>query len=238
MAQKNEIIELKNLFIKLNYFNPSFITLNPYLFKYTNIIKIVYKSPSIFIDGMYFKIKNIKKDNIIVSHLFNTNILNNNQSINNNQTLNKSINSNKIQGDDTLQNENNLQCEDSSQNEDLNYFMIKLDLNYNFDIIPKLQEIDLQIVNTFDSIKNNYSVKKYVDDVKILKCNSFLTKVDNDRFIIHRIYFKGKKEDIIEYFNQHFFENNDIDISIGITNIKVENNIGKINLEFANCLFF
>ena len=160
MAQKNEIIELKNLFIKLNYFNPSFITLNPYLFKYTNIIKIVYKSPSIFIDGMYFKIKNIKKDNIIVSHLFNTNILNNNQTLNNNINSNSNSNSNKIQGDNTLQNENNLQCEDSSQNENLNYFMIKLDLNYNFDIIPKLQEIDLQIVNTFDSIKNNYSVKK------------------------------------------------------------------------------
>ena len=59
----------KNLFIRLNYFNSNFITLNSYHYKYTKNIDIIYKSPSLFIDGIYIKLNGIKRDNLVLNHL-------------------------------------------------------------------------------------------------------------------------------------------------------------------------
>ena len=284
--------DYKNIFIKLNYFNSSFINLNSYHYKYTNNLCIIYKSPSLFIDGIYLKFKGIKKDNIILNHLVDLNNKNkvnkefkisnldensniddisnlediakieeikkitdlnklnrlnvdinsfeNNKSENNN--VNNNVNNNKFENNFFNRNRstnnitnitNNNTNNNNNYNKD-NFFFVKLDLNYHFDIIPKLIEMDLEIINKFELIKSNYTIKKNYKDINLLKCNSFIKKVENDSFIIGKIYFNCSIDKILDYFNSEFFNKESLDLSLVINKIQIINNVGQIKLEFLD----
>ena len=259
-TKETVVYDYKNIFIRLNYFNSSFINLNSYHYKYTSNLCIIYKSPSLFIDGIYLKFKGIKKDNIILNHLidlnnkpkikkFEINNLDEHENLeeitkleelkkirdlNKLNRLNVDINSfeNNNFSNNNLKN-NFFNIINNDQNTD-NFFFIKLDLNYHFDIIPKLLEIDLEILNKFDLIKTNYTIKKNYKDIELLKCNSFIKKVDNDEFIIGKVYFNCSIDKLLDYFNSEFFNKDSLDLSIVINKIQIVNNIGQIKLEFLD----
>jgi len=111
---------------------------------------------------------------------------------------------------------------------------LKLNLNYHFDIIPKLLEMDVEILNHFESIKKNFTIKKNFVDISLLKCNSYIKKVDNDTFLIGKIYFDCSIDKILNYFNSQFFDNNEIDFSLVINKIQIHNSLGHIRLEFLD----
>jgi hypothetical protein len=277
--------DYKNIFIKLNYFNSSFINLNSYHYKYTNNLCIIYKSPSLFIDGIYLKFNGIKKDNIILNHLVD---LNNKNKVNkefkisnlddidnleeiakleeikkitdlnklnklnvdinsfeNNKFENNTVNNNNYNSNSTINNSNNKFVNnfynknkynnnyDNTHNKD-NFFFIKLDLNYHFDIIPKLVEMDLEIINKFELIKSNYTIKKNYKDISLLKCNSFIKKVENDSFIIGKVYFNCSIDKILDYFNSEFFNKESLNLSLVINKIQIVNNVGQIKLDFLD----
>ena len=115
-----------------------------------------------------------------------------------------------------------------------NYFYLKLNLNYHFDIIPKLLEMDVEILNNFESVKRNFTIKKDFININMLKCNSYIKKVDNDTFLLGKIYFNCSIDKILDYFNSQFFNNNEIDLSLVINKIKIQNNSGHIRLEFLD----
>lgn len=276
---ESEDIELytqnyKNLFIRLNYFNSSFIALNSYHYKYTKNIDIIYKSPSLFINGIYIKLNGIRRENLVLNHLVDIKNKKDNEIIKTNDLiveikdnididLNDCIRyeTNKIQDkllnnidtssntDSNIETKTNLSHNPNpnptpnpnlqSDNKNIinvnnNYFYLKLNLNYHFDIIPKLLEMDLEILNNFESIKKNFTIKKDFVDINSLKCNPSIKKVDNDTFLIGKIYFNCSIDRIINYFNSQFFNNNEIDFSLVINKIQIKNNLGHIRLDFLD----
>jgi hypothetical protein len=137
---------LKNINIKLNNFNSNFIYLDTYLFKETKKINISYKSPSLFLDGIYLKLPSISRNNFIF---------------------------------------------DSNNN----YFHINLTLVDFFNFIPKLQNIDVQLIKLIES-KKDFKMKYIFDDMlKIYKYQPILKKINQNSFMIQNIYATNNFKD-------------------------------------------
>lgn len=60
-------VDYKYICIKKEFFNPDMIYLNYTVLKLRKYIEIIYKSPSIFLDGLFFKTPKIKVSQIYIS---------------------------------------------------------------------------------------------------------------------------------------------------------------------------
>jgi len=66
MSKRNDNVSFKYLCIKKEYFNPSMIYLNYISIIDRKCIEVIYRSPSIYLDGLFFKTPNIKPNQITI----------------------------------------------------------------------------------------------------------------------------------------------------------------------------
>ena len=78
--KKNTSVDYKYICIKKDVFDPSMIFLNYSSLKHKKYIEIIYKSPSVFLEGLFFKTPPISSKDIFIYYKDNKNYQSNHQS--------------------------------------------------------------------------------------------------------------------------------------------------------------
>ena len=176
---------IKNLYININYFNSNFIYLdyNHYLRK--ELIYILYKSPSIYLNGIYLKLN---------SNLLNFEI--DNSEKHNNETYNSDKNIIMSNYKEHIVKDNKIQQNTTKYIKHQNYKLkINLDKNNSFDkiVIDKLIECNSKL---FTMLKHNVNFKRKNIQHKInspinrktelptLKYNELIKPISNNMYQI------------------------------------------------------
>ena len=81
VKKQNSTVDYKYICIKKDVFDPNMIFVNYSSLKKKKCIEIIYKSPSVYLEGLFFKTPPITKQNIIVYYKDNNKYNNSNSSI-------------------------------------------------------------------------------------------------------------------------------------------------------------
>ena len=203
IKKNNTSVDYKYICIKKDVFDISMIFLNYSSLKYQKCIDIIYKSPSVFLEGLYFKTPPISSKDIFIYYKENkNNNLNNNINTNTNTNTNINSNSNTIPTLKIL-----LNHQEHSQfinilrtiDEYISTYINKYALEIEHDLITYYN--DNRTITSFNYeqiIKYRYNniiemhMKSYLDKFII---NELFNKIENKKYIftfnISNIYFSN-----------------------------------------------
>ena len=170
----NTSVEYKYICIKKDVFDSTMINLNYLNLKDKKVIEIIYKSPSVYLEGLYFKTPPISSKDIIIYYKENKHNYLNNKSlsptiklllnyqehtqfinilISIDETISRYINKNAIEIEDNLNKYHN----DNRTMSSFNYEQI-IKFRYNNIIELHMKSyIDKQIIDTLENNSNNNS---------------------------------------------------------------------------------
>ena len=172
--KNNTSVEYKYICIKKDVFDSTMINLNYLNLKDKKVIEIIYKSPSVYLEGLYFKTPPISSKDIIIYYKENKHNYLNNKSlsptiklllnyqehtqfinilISIDETISRYINKNAIEIEDNLNKYHN----DNRTMSSFNYEQI-IKFRYNNIIELHMKSyIDKQIIDTLENNSNNNS---------------------------------------------------------------------------------
>jgi hypothetical protein len=172
--KNNTSVEYKYICIKKDVFDSAMINLNYLNLKDKKVIEIIYKSPSVYLEGLYFKTPPISSKDIIIYYKENKHNYLNNKSlsptiklllnyqehtqfinilISIDETISRYINKNAIEIEDNLNKYHN----DNRTMSSFNYEQI-IKFRYNNIIELHMKSyIDKQIIDTLENNSNNNS---------------------------------------------------------------------------------
>jgi len=205
--KKNTSVDYKYICIKKDVFDSSMIFLNYSSLKNKKYIEIIYKSPSVFLEGLFFKTPPISSKDIFIYYKDNKNYQSNNQS--HNQSNNQSHNQSHNQVNNILNPTIKLLLNHQSHNQFIN-ILRSIDEYISSYINKYAIEIENDLVTYYNDnrtmssfnyeqiIKYRYNniieihMKSYLDKIMI---NELENKIEDKKYIftfnISNIYFSN-----------------------------------------------